>query len=149
MFDGKPHFILANKSDLEAKDMLEETMSSIAKRYASNMNESASERQSRPISISAKTGHGIDRLSEAIESWVFTDRRSSDSGASLNSRQGELCLRAIEALGFVQRTIEANMPQDCLATDLKTAVDCLSEICGEAVSEEIITNVFATFCIGK
>ncbi|HEY9778240.1 MAG TPA: tRNA uridine-5-carboxymethylaminomethyl(34) synthesis GTPase MnmE [Planktothrix sp.] len=102
-----------------------------------------------PLPISATSGRGIPELTAAIETWIFSDGRSKDAGASLNARQGELCNRAIEALQLVEETVRNDMPQDCLATDLKTAVDCLSEICGEAVSEEIISNVFARFCIGK
>ncbi len=101
------------------------------------------------IAISALTGQGMSQLTDALESWVLGDTQGKDRGASLNHRQGELCLRAVEALELVRQTALSGMPQDCLATDLKTAVDCLSEICGEAVSEEIIANVFATFCIGK
>jgi tRNA modification GTPase len=64
-------------------------------------------------------------------------------------RQGELCVKSIEALHLVLGTLESGLPQDCLATDLKCAIDNLSEVCGEVVSEEIIANVFASFCIGK
>jgi tRNA modification GTPase len=101
------------------------------------------------LPISAKVGTGMEELNQVIESWVFRDEQAAERGSSLNARQGELCLKAIEALNLVTNTGEGGMPQDCLATDLKGAVDCLSEICGEAVSEEIIANVFATFCIGK
>jgi tRNA modification GTPase len=101
------------------------------------------------IAISAIEGIGLIDLTHVLEEWIFSDTRSLDAGASLNARQGELCSRAIKALHLVHETVANGMPQDCLATDLKTAVDCLSEICGEAVSEEIISNVFANFCIGK
>lgn len=100
------------------------------------------------IFISAKTGNHMDDLTGHIESFVFanTDKRE---GPSLNSRQAALCLKAASALRLVEGTLAAGYPQDCLATDLKTAVDALSEISGESVSEEIIAEVFARFCIGK
>ena len=100
------------------------------------------------VFISAKTGERIDDLTAAIEGFVFQDEQSRE-GPSLNARQGELCIKAAKALHLVETTLEAGYPQDCLATDLKTAVDALSEISGESVSEEVITQVFATFCIGK
>ncbi len=100
------------------------------------------------LSISALKGTGIDKLNEAIESWATHDA-NADLGASLNTRQGELCQAAVRALKFVSETIRNQMPQDCLATDLKLAIDNLSEICGESVSEEVIQQVFANFCIGK
>jgi len=100
------------------------------------------------VKISAVTGENISELTSAIEAFVFQDETHRD-GPSLNARQAELCLKAANALELVQGTLEAGYPQDCLATDLKTAVDALSEISGQSVSEEVITQVFATFCIGK
>ena len=143
MLDEKPHIVLANKCDLT-------TDNEAAVPIAAKLGKPAEPGlRLAVLPISAKLGVGIEALGQIIESWVFADERSRDAGASLNARQGELCLRAIEALSLVQETMQARMPQDCLATDLKTTVDSLSEICGEAVSEEIITNVFANFCIGK
>lgn len=99
--------------------------------------------------ISAKTGIGIDRLTAAIERFAVPDPKFEDAGGSLNARQGELCNKSIEALTIALETLSTGLPQDCLASDLKSAIDKLSEVCGEAVSEEIIANVFANFCIGK
>lgn len=101
------------------------------------------------LEVSAKLGQGMDSLSETIEKWVLEDINLTESGGSLNQRQGELCMKAIESLRHVQQTLESGMPQDCLSVDLKSAVDSLSEISGTVVTEEVITNVFATFCIGK
>ncbi|MBX9721903.1 MAG: hypothetical protein K2X81_10950, partial [Candidatus Obscuribacterales bacterium] len=61
----------------------------------------------------------------------------------------ELCIKANACLFNVLETLEAGMPQDCIASDLKIAIDALSEISGDAVGEEIMTEVFARFCIGK
>ena len=184
MLVEKPHFVLANKIDLQPDFNLcqysaEETAAAAvvavhgvstadgkADQRSASVHETLSKDSDRTglstgvtlqpsgfalgvIGISAKFGTGLDELTRALQDWVLGDARGKDAGASLNARQGELCLRAVEALDLVKQTVNNDMPQDCLATDLKTAVDCLSEICGEVVSEEIITNVFATFCIGK
>jgi tRNA U34 5-carboxymethylaminomethyl modifying GTPase MnmE/TrmE len=101
------------------------------------------------IPISAMTGENIDKLSNWIEKWALSELDLQETGGSLNVRQGALCLKSIEALDLVSETLKNDMPQDCLATDLKSAIDDLSEVCGEVVSDEIIANVFATFCIGK
>jgi tRNA modification GTPase len=144
MLENKPHIILANKCDL--KNDIEVRME-----FANDnlLPGTTDNNRVAKLAISAKVGTGIPRLNDLVEAWVFRDERSHDAGASLNARQGELCTRAVEALRLVETTVSEGMPQDCLSTDLKQAVDCLSEICGQAVSEEIITNVFATFCIGK
>jgi tRNA modification GTPase len=100
------------------------------------------------VELSAKTGDNVSALTTAIETWVFADGAAKE-GPSLNARQADLCIRAMSALTLVSGTLAAGYPQDCLATDLKSAVDALSEISGESVTEEVITEVFATFCIGK
>lgn len=99
-------------------------------------------------SISAKTGENVSQLTKLIEEWVFKDAQLRD-GPSLNTRQAALCNKAASCLEIALETVHMQMPQDCIAGDLKIAIDSLSEISGEAVSEEIITEVFATFCIGK
>lgn len=100
-------------------------------------------------SISARTGEGIDALNSAVEKWVFSDQPNVDMQDSLNERQAVLCAASAQALTRVLETVDLQLPQDCLAVDLKASVDCLSEMCGEAVSEEVIHQVFANFCIGK
>ena len=101
------------------------------------------------LSISAVTGEGVDSVAGQVETWVFGESSMRNGQASLNQRQAELCQRAAEALQHVETTLASGLPQDCLALDLKTAVDALSEVCGESVSEEVIHQVFANFCIGK
>lgn len=130
MIGSRPAIIIGNKLDLKPDCDLEMPAGAIA-----------------GIKISAKTGEGMPDLHECIENWVFKDSKGED--VSLNSRQAELCLKAVNSLVLVQKTIADNLPHDCLATDLKSAVDALSEICGESVSEEVISEVFASFCIGK
>lgn len=99
-------------------------------------------------SISAKTGENVSQLTKMIEEWVYKDAHLRD-GPSLNTRQAALCNKSASCLEIALETVHLQMPQDCIAGDLKIAIDSLSEISGEAVSEEIITEVFATFCIGK
>jgi len=101
--------------------------------------------------ISAKTGIGLDDLKNKIESFVIQDSKSmmTEAGGTLNQRQDELCLRAASALDDLKVSVDNGMPEDCLATDLKTAIHCLSEACGDEITEELITEVFSRFCIGK
>jgi tRNA modification GTPase len=101
------------------------------------------------LEISAKTGEGVKNIGSVIENYVLTEEALKQAGGSLNQRQHELCSSANQALQLVKETLDTGLPQDCLATDLKLAVDRLSEVCGESVSEEVIGQVFANFCIGK
>jgi len=147
--ENKPWILLWNKSDLMPKQGgnkpdLDQCLAKTADANGSHPN-----RALACLSISAKTGHGIEELAKQIEDWVFVGGKPQEVGASLNTRQAALCEKAMEALQLMKKTLSYGMPHDCLATDLKTTLDSLSEITGVAVSEEVITAVFANFCIGK
>jgi len=57
--------------------------------------------------------------------------------------------RACDALLEAMRAIENEMPLDVCAVDLSAALDVLGEITGETMSEHVISEVFARFCVGK
>ena len=103
----------------------------------------------KPLPISAKMGEGIEDLKGMIEHFALTDNSVKELGGSLNERQGALCIKAVEALERLLAASVSGLPQDCLASDLKLAVEALDAISGQVVTEEVITEVFANFCIGK
>ncbi len=137
----KPFVLIANKVDLSPNFQFDEYL-----------NGNVDKHEGEPVAkleISAKTGEGVKNISAVIENYVLTEEALKQAGGSLNQRQHELCNSANQALQLVKETLAEGLPQDCLATDLKLAVDRLSEVCGESVSEEVIAQVFANFCIGK
>jgi len=56
---------------------------------------------------------------------------------------------ALDALENAQRTLRANSELDFIVGDLQTAFAALGHISGDVANEEIVTGVFARFCIGK
>lgn len=146
---GRPCLLAINKCDLQSElpDLgisPEESAAQLKLLLAPELLVS-----SEIICISARYGQGIEDLKRAIESWALAGASVQELGGSLNQRQGQLCLRAVQCLQALFEAQQAGLPQDCLATDLRQAVDALDEISGETVTEEVITEVFANFCIGK
>jgi tRNA modification GTPase len=45
--------------------------------------------------------------------------------------------------------LDAELPGDLLAEDLRTAASSLGAITGEITSDEVLGEIFAKFCIGK
>jgi tRNA modification GTPase len=102
-----------------------------------------------PLKISARSGSGLDDLKGCIESWALADSSLQELGGSLNQRQGELCHKSLDFLKALKQAASSGLPQDCLVTDLRSALGALDELSGDSVTEEVITEVFANFCIGK
>ena len=134
LIGARPYILIGNKADLVSGNMLDNRLETSC--IAS-------------VVISALTGSGVTELTAALEQWVFAGCGGRQLEVSLNARQADLCVRAASALVSAGESIKRRLGQDCLATDLKEAINALSEICGEAVSEEIIGKIFAQFCIGK
>jgi len=57
--------------------------------------------------------------------------------------------QAVLALEEVISGIEAGMPVDLVQMDMTRCWDYLGEIVGDSVQDELITQLFSQFCLGK
>lgn len=99
------------------------------------------------IPVCALKGEGLDALRRALVSFAPED--GAESSMLSQARHIEAAGRACESLRDAMRAIEDGMPLDMCAVDLSAALDCLGEITGETMSEQVIDQVFARFCVGK
>lgn len=60
-----------------------------------------------------------------------------------------LITKAIENVKKAKETIEQKMPIDIVAIFIKDILEDLGKITGEVVTEDIIEEIFANFCLGK
>ena len=67
----------------------------------------------------------------------------------INERQRELLIQCYSSLNFAILVSKNNEPEDLIADELKKTVSKLDEVTGTKINEEIISNIFAKFCIGK
>jgi tRNA modification GTPase len=103
----------------------------------------------RCISVSASTGSGFDKLQRAIlDSFNF---RSLESEGLLitNSRHFDLLRRAIDALHSSREALRQGLSEDLVLVGLYDALRFLGELTGEITPENILSQIFASFCIGK
>ncbi len=102
------------------------------------------------IYTSLVTGVGVKDLETAISEWVYSGGiRQNNSFILTNVRHKNLTDQAHVALGDALKMIELKEPLDFIEVDIRSAWDKLGEIIGESVSEDIIEEVFARFCLGK
>ncbi len=73
---------------------------------------------------------------------------AADKAFIIEERHFAALKKALYALESAENAININT-LDIISVDLKDAWDALGEITGETASEEIISTVFAKFCVGK
>ncbi|EPI02528.1 MULTISPECIES: tRNA uridine-5-carboxymethylaminomethyl(34) synthesis GTPase MnmE [unclassified Enterococcus] len=134
--NGLKRIILLNKTDLPSKldrQMLDQ--------YVKN----------EPLfAISVMENDGIDQLEAAIADLFFGGQTGErDATYVSNTRHIALLENASIALDEVINGIEAGMPVDLVQIDMTRCWDYLGEVVGDSVQDELITQLFSQFCLGK
>ena len=101
------------------------------------------------VSISAKTGAGVDDLRKAIMRQFSNGVDLSESLIITNARHHDLLNRAIGAILSSRALIEKRATEELVLVGLHNALHCLDEILGETTTDDILGRIFSTFCIGK
>ena len=99
--------------------------------------------------ISAKEKTGLEDLRSKLSDVVMKGSLSTDDVIITNIRHYEALLRVSESLGRVISGLEDQIPEDLIAIDIRQAIHYLGEISGEITTDEILSNIFRNFCIGK
>ena len=93
---------------------------------------------------------GVDALDKQIKNLFFGGIENSQSTVMVtNARQSGLLRQAKASLKSVLSGIDAGMPIDLVQIDMTAAWDKLGEITGDAAPDELITQLFSQFCLGK
>ncbi len=114
----------------------------------SELGASASGRALATVMISAKTGEGLDALRSAVLQAMGTN---APQEGSFSARQ-----RHVDALRRVGAHLRQGRDQliehqagELLAEELRLAQNALGEITGEVTPDDLLGQIFASFCIGK
>lgn len=102
------------------------------------------------IEISAKNKQGIDKIYNEIERLFKLDEISLGNDTIItNVRHKNIITKAIEETKKAIEANEQNLPIDMVGMYIKDIMEELGKITGESVSDEIIKEIFAKFCLGK
>ncbi|GKQ43413.1 tRNA modification GTPase MnmE [Companilactobacillus sp. RD055328] len=102
------------------------------------------------ISTSAITNDGIDDIKEAVKKLFMLGIEDSRNDVLVtNARQAGLLRQARVSLDEVINGIENEMPIDLVQIDMTNCWEKLGEITGESYPDELITQLFSQFCLGK
>ena len=100
------------------------------------------------VSLSVKTGLGMDLLYDCLEEVVGL-RNSSEDILLARSRHIEALEKAKKYLKQGQRKLETDNAPELFAEDLTKAQQELAKITGEFSSDDLLGEIFSRFCIGK
>lgn len=101
------------------------------------------------IEISAKTGEGFVALQNAvIEPFISQSFESSNLLIS-NARHYDLLVRSIAEIENSTQLIDEGLSEEIILVGLHNALKFLGKITGETSTEDVLTQIFSTFCIGK
>ncbi len=99
---------------------------------------------------SALTGAGLDDLIGGItEAAERLNPALGDEILAINARHADALARARTLLELAESQLVQGAPAELLASNLRLALDAVGEIAGRIDHEEVLDQLFATFCIGK
>jgi tRNA modification GTPase len=102
------------------------------------------------ISISAKTGIGIDLLKHKLVELVIGNYDIQNETIVSNVRHYDALRKTAVALENVSMGLENGTTGDFIALDIRAAMRSLGNITGEIeIDRDILGTIFERFCIGK
>lgn len=102
------------------------------------------------LRVSALSGDGLGELVAAMVSRVGADQLTTGpSFAAINARHTALLKQASEALASAIDATTQRRPPELTAIDLRAALDAIGRIVGSTDIEDILGEIFSSFCIGK
>ena len=101
------------------------------------------------LRISCRTGQGQEELATAITTRFLHGNGEEDSLAAINTRHRYALRQALEFLAAARAGLMSGLSPELTDIDLRAALDALGSISGRVDTEDILTRVFATFCLGK
>ncbi|MGJ8621820.1 MAG: tRNA uridine-5-carboxymethylaminomethyl(34) synthesis GTPase MnmE [Yoonia sp.] len=100
------------------------------------------------LAISGKTGAGIDDLITAITARL--QQKVGSIGIAMRERHRVAMMRAIAYMADAQRAMESpDGMADLIAEDLRAAIRAVDSIVGRVDVEQVLDEIFSSFCIGK
>ena len=99
------------------------------------------------INFSVKTGAGMTELEKILLKKI--GKVDAEMNFIRDEREADIWRRTKRHLEEAKKTLTLNLGIDFISIDLRAALELLSELTGESVTEDIINEIFSKFCIGK
>ena len=135
IIENKKALIILNKSDLTINKETKEKLENLNKDF---------------VVISAKENQGIEEIyNSLIKMFNLSEIELDNENVITNIRHKQLIDEGIKNATDAIIAIKDQLPIDMVAINIKEILENLGKITGESVSEDIIKEIFAKFCLGK
>lgn len=132
------HLLVINKVDISARGKIEAAITGAQLTI-----------NDQPLRISAKTSEGLAELQHAIVE-PFAPHEIETAGFLVSdARHHDLLLRSRTEIERSLDLLEQKMSEEIVLIGLHNALRYLGQITGETTTEDMLTRIFSTFCIGK
>lgn len=130
---GVPAVAIVNKTDLPTQMDVGE----IQRRFE------------KTVFLSAATGEGLEELEQSLSEILDMKEFHPEEGVLFTQRQRADAQMALDSLREGEQAMALGMTLDAVTVCVEDALNALSALTGEQVSEEIVDRVFEEFCVGK
>ena len=132
--------VLFNKTDLAASPEWETERQEIEKTVSFTLD----------VSIKCDTGGALSEITRAVES-LFTDEKikAGEDAIVFTARTHAMLSRANEFVSAAYFALLDGHSQDTVSSDIERALMALSDSDAREVSEDIVSDIFSKFCVGK
>jgi tRNA modification GTPase len=139
--EGAQHLVVLNKID--------KVTPSIVKEFGDQLRSDLSMDGPVLVAVSAKTGEGLDSLRRAIVEPFSPQEVNTNGFLVSDARHYDLLVRSRdEILGSID-LVDRKASEEIILIGLHNALRFLGEITGETTTEDMLSRIFSTFCIGK
>ena len=103
------------------------------------------------LHISSTNGVGFERLLTELSTKIIqiTSSKSINSEYYINDRQQRVLARLLKNVKSVKKQLDGTVALDVLSEYVKKIVHDVDEVVNPIGREEVIDNIFSSFCVGK
>jgi tRNA modification GTPase len=99
--------------------------------------------------VSARTGDGLTELRRRVFVALTAREDLRDPPAITNARHLALVDTALDAMSRAEAALADGATEELILTDVTAARRALEEITGRRTTDDLLTHIFARFCLGK
>jgi tRNA modification GTPase len=142
-FNHKKKILFLNKIDEVSENELNLVSELVSKIY---------EKQTNPlldVIVGSAIGNaGTVKLKKTLVE-IFKISRADSEGVLLSARHVTEIEKCLKALKMVEEMLENSVSPEIIAMEMKESIDYLGGLIGSHVTDEVLSQIFNDFCIGK